>query len=377
MINVKQFGAKGNGKQDDTTAIQRCFERALAKPGGDSVYLPAGVYPVKGLSLAQSKGEWQKHVRLYGDSWQASRIFLNTEGIGIDCIGASNLEFENIGIQSGNLAPSVGVLWARSETSNSANNNRMRNVQINGWFTQAAFATFGAELQQVEGCRFENSKPYSVSLAAGTDGKIWKPTEAGGFECVQVESPNGTIPYFGAECNNYRGCIIDANEGGTGCLPLSIADNFHGNFDGCFIAANAEKSPACAMVFAESKRVFHGPLNFRGCTFEAPDHCHGIAIHRGKGVQGYFGIHVDSCQFVLHGDWRNQCSLTYLGDGREVCAFQNGSYRSGFRYDQQTPGVDRVKLHYVQWSDFWMPSGKLEIDNANVGNRIVALGAAA
>ncbi|MDA8088630.1 MAG: glycosyl hydrolase family 28-related protein [Nitrospiraceae bacterium] len=44
-INVKALGAQGNGRSDDTRAIQAALDRAAWIPGG-RVYLPAGIYRV-------------------------------------------------------------------------------------------------------------------------------------------------------------------------------------------------------------------------------------------------------------------------------------------------------------------------------------------
>jgi hypothetical protein len=44
-VNVKSMGAKGNGRSDDTKAIQRAIDK-VAGTGG-TVYLPAGIYMVR------------------------------------------------------------------------------------------------------------------------------------------------------------------------------------------------------------------------------------------------------------------------------------------------------------------------------------------
>jgi hypothetical protein len=59
-VNVKSFGAKGNGTADDTEALRKAFA-SLAKTGG-TIYFPAGVYltdiidirPEKGMSITVS-----------------------------------------------------------------------------------------------------------------------------------------------------------------------------------------------------------------------------------------------------------------------------------------------------------------------------------
>ncbi len=46
MLNVKDFGAVGDGKADDTAAIQAALDKAKAGPRGSSVFVPAGEYRV-------------------------------------------------------------------------------------------------------------------------------------------------------------------------------------------------------------------------------------------------------------------------------------------------------------------------------------------
>lgn len=54
-INVKDFGAKGNGKSDDTKAIQEAID-AVDEQGG-IVYLPPGTYLISDSLLIKNKGK--------------------------------------------------------------------------------------------------------------------------------------------------------------------------------------------------------------------------------------------------------------------------------------------------------------------------------
>lgn len=57
MINVLQFGAKGNGQTDDTDAIQRALDQAASN--GDTVFFPKGTYvvnPMKTLYVESHTG---------------------------------------------------------------------------------------------------------------------------------------------------------------------------------------------------------------------------------------------------------------------------------------------------------------------------------
>lgn len=62
MWNVRDFGAKGNGKTDDTSAFQRALDEA-GKAGGGVVYAPRGNYLFKGHLVVPNgvtlKGVWE------------------------------------------------------------------------------------------------------------------------------------------------------------------------------------------------------------------------------------------------------------------------------------------------------------------------------
>ncbi|MDH7480712.1 MAG: glycosyl hydrolase family 28-related protein [Armatimonadota bacterium] len=62
MLDVKQFGVKGDGKADDSAAIQRALD-ACAANGGGTVKLPAGKYklskPITVPSGVMLAGEWE------------------------------------------------------------------------------------------------------------------------------------------------------------------------------------------------------------------------------------------------------------------------------------------------------------------------------
>jgi hypothetical protein len=60
--NVRDFGAKGDGKSDDTAAFQRALDEA-GKAGGGVVYAPRGNYLFKGHLVVPNgvtlKGVWE------------------------------------------------------------------------------------------------------------------------------------------------------------------------------------------------------------------------------------------------------------------------------------------------------------------------------
>lgn len=68
VYNVRDFGARGDGVTDDTKAIQAAIN-AAHNAGGGSVYVPSGLYILKGNTLMNSSGclRLTDNVTIYGD----------------------------------------------------------------------------------------------------------------------------------------------------------------------------------------------------------------------------------------------------------------------------------------------------------------------
>lgn len=52
VVNVRDFGAKGDGATDDTAAIQAADAEAFSS--SKTVYFPSGIYPAKNLTMTAS-----------------------------------------------------------------------------------------------------------------------------------------------------------------------------------------------------------------------------------------------------------------------------------------------------------------------------------
>jgi len=74
-IDVKAYGAKGNGKADDTAAIDAAF---AATGGVKTLFFPSGSYIYKGLGLDGQS------IRIVGSGWQNTHIFLNAGAYFVD-----------------------------------------------------------------------------------------------------------------------------------------------------------------------------------------------------------------------------------------------------------------------------------------------------
>ncbi|MEN8128484.1 MAG: glycosyl hydrolase family 28-related protein, partial [Planctomycetota bacterium] len=111
-INVKDYGAVGDGVSDDFAAIDSAFSAAGS---GDTIYFPAGTYLVSSTlySLGNNK-------RVVGDGADVTIVsphpaFSGPDGSHAAIIsenGGQNLQFENIALESGAHASSSGICFS-------------------------------------------------------------------------------------------------------------------------------------------------------------------------------------------------------------------------------------------------------------------------
>ena len=85
-LNVKNFGAVGDGTADDTEAIQNAINSLTGDAGG-AVYFPSGIYKItSGLTVEQHR------IHIYGDGPHATQILFapSANGIALKCDTGSN-----------------------------------------------------------------------------------------------------------------------------------------------------------------------------------------------------------------------------------------------------------------------------------------------
>jgi len=82
VINVRDFGAKGDGQTDDGPALRKAIQAALAGPSrGKRIHLPAGKYRIDGNGVLSDIGaQATGPVAFTGDGWGAMELVLVTTG---------------------------------------------------------------------------------------------------------------------------------------------------------------------------------------------------------------------------------------------------------------------------------------------------------
>lgn len=110
VLDVHQFGAKGDGKSDDTGSIQAAIDAAAAR--GGSVQLPPGIYRTGELQL-------RPHVSIVGvPAWDyrqggGSVLRLGDEHAGclLNITGAFGVSVDGMALDGGHLGANVHGVW--------------------------------------------------------------------------------------------------------------------------------------------------------------------------------------------------------------------------------------------------------------------------
>jgi len=113
IINVKDWGAKGNGIGDDTTAIQNaidyCLSTAGGKQPGGKVFFPPGTYKVSSGGLAVGHASTDAGVQLIGSGYSATTLLgpgtgftISDGGRNVDCLElVSDMQVSGTGASNG------------------------------------------------------------------------------------------------------------------------------------------------------------------------------------------------------------------------------------------------------------------------------------
>jgi hypothetical protein len=163
-VSARSFGALGNGTHDDTVALQRAM-RAASNRGGGIVYLPAGTYKVRAMTIPSNvtlTGDGASRSWLRGPITAGSRVTLTRLKVGTAgrafslTPGAHDSAFSDC-LFTGGLPDSGGVLTL----TNPCYNLTFRNCIIDsGPMNGVTIVDVGGTIYDItfEGCTFRPSK---------------------------------------------------------------------------------------------------------------------------------------------------------------------------------------------------------------------------
>jgi hypothetical protein len=276
-LNVKWFGARGDGATDDYAAIadptQPSALRAATAAGGGTVYLPVGNYRL-GTTLTLNQG-----INLVGEGPYASVLTFTGGGVGIAWQPTSGIgdiidaEIKDLQVTTSSSAATVGV------QINDAGHAVLRKVAVHGSWSVAGVTLqgFSGKVSPAQNCAFCHLDECFISGCYGDGVRL----------LGQVFS-----------CAAWR-CIVTANGKwgiNAGLPPLGGATSksqfsaYHCDFEG-----NAAGGITGSFEASEFVGNYYEPYDCSGACTAAPfvsipagQQCYGLGI-RENYVAGFWG----------------------------------------------------------------------------------------
>ena len=309
-INIKQFGAKGDGTTDDTNAFKNAI--SLEKP----IYVPNGDYVIKDNLTIRSnlRGENNYSSHLLFDS-----LANNTYGI---TLGVGYLKVINLRITSTDTTQNVGT-----------------NIAYNG------INTTGKLYINLDNLYITN---FNIGVNLGIN--CWNNT----FNTIRVTNCNTGI-YLSEECNDdtFYDCIIKACKKGFHKIHGTTVNIIGGDFSYNEIGIILEN---------------HGDLNIYGTYFELNSQ---YSISATWGMNAFDKISVKNCSFtennattrIFYFNGTSTSSATI-----ENCYFRNVGDTNITMCQYQTSSLKPIFIDNVYNSTFVVDTTRAEYINSKVYN---------
>lgn len=361
-INVKRWGAKGDGTTSDTARIQACINFVALNADGGEVYFPAGTYLVTTLNVSTVG------IKFRGEGWKSSK--LRSSSLTSKIVNVTGRSFELDGLNVGfNSIPTttsgIGIYIAADDAK--LTNFKIEVTGVGMWlenayvaiinnfemytFSQAGFvfnhwidayvdnfalqASLGTDMGQL-GCVYVTGGSEAIMLSnadilSGRHGLRTVGTTLGNsmnfcfFENLYFDSSFASPirqdfgkmnKYTNVWCSGGRtagapapGALIENSEG-TAFVNSTFANN---GASGCEVAATSTNSTFTECLF-ESNGYSTPPGNSHGLVFNPGTkkfRVNGCTAKSGlfSGVQG-FGVAVHngaSDNYILTNNfWSNQ-----------------------------------------------------------------------
>ena len=225
FINVKDFGATGDGVTDDTGAFNALtsYARTQVDAGNArnttaNIIIPPGRYSISSWDLTAIT---DRQINILGSG---AVLIANTAAKNVvDMTQSRFMKLSNLVIYSSAGVEARSGIQMGPKGTETVGNNLLENVFITGHWADAALMNLGSETTQFENCNFIQLKTNSTLYAAVFDGQsVFIPTS----DYVTVTRTPGTGLSF---TNNGMNGTQFRNEGGGSSVYLIKTEGF--NFD--------------------------------------------------------------------------------------------------------------------------------------------------
>jgi hypothetical protein len=316
VVNVKDFGAIGDGVSLDTTAVQAAIDFCIS--AGKALYVPAGVYSVGPLNFngtgnaTPANSQWTALVSLFGDG-RVSSVFKarpgaygsnqyvitarNTAGVSYRDFGVNGngvttrgIDFAWVGGSSGNpvLAPSNCNIFQNIAvegcSGNSFNLDQCHDTKISGLWCRGVTPGNYAVLMNGSGGKFGASDLYISSGLIQISCQDAGFQNCGFFGGVELASVGYNVMTFDG-CHVYPNTAtgITINSTATGNATRGVV------WTGCYFDTGA--------AYVVAGNYWNG-MSFIGCKFQTVSTAYlspSIAPNSGPGFPPLFQF--QSCDF--------------------------------------------------------------------------------
>lgn len=356
FLNVRELGAAGDGRHDDTQALQAALD-AAAEAGGGLVVLPAGVYSSRTLTI-------RSRVHLAGVGPEATVLQLR-DGTDDDLIRTHDHgRLRGTGATSGPFNWSVRDLTL---DGNRAGNRAGCGLRVYGW----GYVLRDLRIRQCAGAGIDSEwsagdPPWSVD-GRGTPGDSM---EAQLANLKVHHCGGGGIAFRGPHDSQFVNCVVyDTKTAGielasgpkhsaTGC-QLVNCHVWGSNVYAYRIRAGFANLVSCVGEWASGAQVLveDDDATLSGCRFFGSTKARHVGIEIGTAERVVYGTKVDARMSDLLG---GAFKFTNEGGSGQIRALvyqksgvpYSGKPARGTRLDLQVNGIDEGSVS-------WQPRGPL------------------
>jgi hypothetical protein len=315
-VDVRSFGARGDGVADDTAAIRAAI---AAVPDGGTVLIPAGTFRVTGTGIGFT-GKSYKSLTLKGAGTYRSKILGDRCQVIVDLGGSDHCTIEDLNIDSINES-GIGLLLCRYAPAGPGGAHRFNRVAFTGSYAKALVYSVASEENLFSGCRFHTSSNVPCLYVSPNND-------------LEVVSSRGTIRNSTQTGPTVLSCTFAAYGTGEESAAIRVAGSVqHLLVEGCYVGTGG-----AAVRISGSPAI--GPFVFRGNFFEAS-------------APSFRGLHLKDAR-IYDLDFRGNLFSNFVGGknpdiGQDDCTGSN-ALESSVIEDNRYSGSNRISLHTVAYS---------------------------
>lgn len=253
-LSVIWFGAKGDGKTDDTVAVQSALETLIGH-GGARLYFPSGSYKVGANGVGLVNAPYLSYI-LEGDGTYNTSI-KGSGSVVLDLCGSDKVTIEHLAITGVSAAIGLQLCrYATPGTNGPGSAHVFNDVLVNGTFTTAAVYSVASENNTWNRSELRSTSGVPLLYTSGTNDLGVTPYRGTILASTNTETKI-LNSFFEAEGGAGSEAITFGGSGGSGSPGTSVIHSYFACTYNC-------------VRFTGAAATYNlGPYNVEGNFFEA------------------------------------------------------------------------------------------------------------